>query len=361
MSSQASHLRLRLARADFTLSLDLTLPGHGITVLFGASGSGKTSVLRCVAGLERAHDSRVHIGGETWQDDATGCFVPTWRRAVGYVFQEASLFEHLDVRANLHFGLRRTPSATGSHGLAQAIDLLGIAHLLPRAVTELSGGERQRVAIARALVTQPRVLLLDEPLAALDHARRQDILPWLERLRDQLHVPMLYVTHSADEVARLADHLVVLERGQVQATGPVAEVLARADQPVVLGEDAGALLTGQILARDAQWQLAQVGFPGGTLWVRDHGQALGQTLRLRVLARDVSLATERPQHTSIQNILPGQLVSLRNDTHPSQALARVACGDTLILARLTRRAAAALALQPGQPLWVQIKSVAVIE
>jgi molybdate transport system ATP-binding protein len=356
-----ARLRLSLPRAEFSLQVDLQLPAQGITAVFGASGAGKTSLLRCVAGLERAGGGYVGIGGDVWQDDAAGVFVPAWRRPVGYVFQEASLFEHLDVRGNLAFGATRARPRAGPQVLQDAIELLGLGPLLARRPAQLSGGERQRVAIARALATQPRVLLLDEPLAALDRARRQDILPWLERLRDSLHTPMLYVTHAADEVARLADHLVVLSRGQVAAAGPVAEVLAAVHGPVVMGEDAGALLQAKVGERDARWQLQRVDFAGGHLWLRDDGLALGRPVRLRVLARDVSLATARPQHTSIQNLLPGVVETLAADAHPSQALVRVACGPTLLLARVTQRAVVELQLRPGVPVWAQVKAVALIE
>ncbi|NQW81627.1 MAG: molybdenum ABC transporter ATP-binding protein [Polaromonas sp.] len=353
-------MRLKLQRAAFALDVDLELPGQGITVLFGVSGSGKTSLLRCVAGLERTPDARVAIAGETWQDDATGIYLPTWQRPLGYVFQEASLFEHLTVRGNLQFGLQRAKDADSS-ALNAAIDLLGIAALLERKTSQLSGGERQRVAIARALATQPRLLLLDEPLAALDHARRQDILPWLERLRDELKIPMLYVTHSSDEVARLADTLVVLDAGQVKACGPVAEVLARLDIPVVLGDDAGALLSARIEERDERWQLARLAFNGGSLWVRDTGLPLGRQVRVRVLARDVSIALDPPSQTSIQNVLPCVVQAIGPDTHASQTLIQLQCGQSVLLARVTARAVDALQLKPGMQVWAQVKSVALVE
>jgi molybdate transport system ATP-binding protein len=360
MSAPLSRLRLKLNRANFTLDIDLELPGQGITVLFGVSGSGKTSLLRCVAGLERTPGALVSIAGETWQDDAAGVYLPTWQRPLGYVFQEASLFEHLNVRGNLQFGLKRSKGADSSV-LNAAINLLGIAALLERKTSQLSGGERQRVAIARALATQPRLLLLDEPLAALDHTRRQDILPWLERLRDELKIPMLYVTHSSDEVARLADTLVVLDAGQVKACGPVAEVLAGLDILVVLGEDAGALLSAHIETRDARWQLAQLAFNGGSLWVRDTGLPLGKKVRVRVLARDVSIALDKPTHSSIQNLLPSVVLAMGPDTHPSQSLVRLQCGDSILLARVTARAVHALQLTPGMQVWAQVKSVALVE
>lgn len=354
-------VRLNLPRTDFALQVDLSLPLHGITVLFGASGSGKTSVLRCVAGLEKARDARIAIGEEVWQDDAKGLFVPTHQRAMGYVFQEASLFTHLDVMGNLRYALKRSRSAQSGKSLETAIELLGIAHLLQRQPAQLSGGERQRVAIARALATDPRVLLLDEPMAALDQARKQDILPWLERLRDELHIPMVYVTHSSDELARLADHLVVLDRGKVQAAGPAQAVMTAIEPAVVVGQDAGALLQGQVVAIDAPWHLAQVSFPGGALWVRDSGLKVGQAVRLRVLAQDVSLTTEEPRNTSIQNHLPCVVDAIAADAHPSQCLIRVRCGESFLLARITRRALAALNLNVASVAWVQVKSVAIVQ
>jgi molybdate transport system ATP-binding protein len=225
----------------------------------------------------------------------------------------------------------------------------------------LSGGERQRVAIARALATQPRLLLLDEPLAAIDHARRQDILPWLERLRDELKIPMLYVTHASEEVARLADTLVVLDAGQVKACGPVAEVLAGLNIPVVLGDDAGALLSASIEARDERWQLAQLKFDGGSLWVRDTGLPLGRQVRVRVLARDVSIALDKPSHTSIQNLLPCVVQAIGPDTHASQSLIQLLCGQSVLMARVTSRAVNELQLAPGMQVWAQVKSVALVE
>jgi molybdate transport system ATP-binding protein len=361
-------------RGAFRLRADLALPGAGITVLFGPSGSGKTTLLRAVAGLERVPGARIALGDAVWQDDARGVFVPTWQRPLGYVFQEASLFDHLSVAGNLRYGLRRVKAPGGEAALEQAIELLGIGHLLARRPAALSGGERQRVAIARALATRPRLLLLDEPLAALDHARRQDILPWLERLRDELRLPMLYVTHSADELARLASHLVVLGDGAVRASGPVAEVLASVQAPVVVGEDAGVLLHGALAGRDPRWHLARVAVGEHTVWLRDPGPAvpLGRAVRLRVLARDVSLARQRPLDSSIQNSLPAVVEAVGDDAHPAQALVRLrlqtprqevpghdAAGPAL-LARVTRRALHQLEIGPGAAVWAQVKSVALV-
>jgi molybdate transport system ATP-binding protein len=358
-------LQLRLARADFDVRVDVQLPAHGISVIYGPSGCGKTTLLRCVAGLEPSAQGRVQVRHEVWQDDTHHVRLPTHQRALGYVFQEASLFDHLDVAGNLAYGHARAENAS-RNAMSQAvqphvIELLGIGHLLKRRSHELSGGERQRVAIARALVTQPRLLLLDEPLAALDHARRQDVLPWLEKLRDDLNIPMLYVTHAVDEVARLADTLVVMDAGRVKANGPVADVLTQTDLPVVVGEDAGALLTGMVLALDAQWHLAQVGFAGGALWVRDSGLQVGQTVRLRVLARDVSVTLHEATQTSIQNHLPCVVEAIMPEAHPSQTLLRLRCGGSMLLARLTARGVHALGLQIGMPVWAQVKSVALVK
>ena len=358
--TDALTVRLALPRADFILDVDLRLPASGITVLFGRSGSGKTSILRSVAGLEKGSAARIVVGGEVWQDDAMGVFLPTHRRALGYVFQEASLFAHLDVQGNLDYGRRRTRAPGAQQRLGEVVELLGIGHLLGRKVGQLSGGERQRVAIARALATMPRLLLLDEPLAALDAARRQDILPWLEKLHAELKLPMLYVTHSADELARLADHVVVLEQGRVKAAGPVDAVLAAIDAPAVVGDEAGALVHGVIAERSEQWHLARVDFDHGSFWLRDGGLALGTPVRLRVLARDVSLANREPLGTSIQNHFACVVESIAADTHPSQVLVRVSCGRTALVGRITRRALAELGLEAGSPAWVQVKSVALL-
>lgn len=357
--SDSIEARLRVNFGEFTLDTDLRLPGTGVTALFGPSGSGKTTLLRCFAGLQRAAEGRLTINGDCWHDDSRKLFLPTHRRPLGYVFQEASLFTHLSVRRNLEFGMKRVVAAERRVAWDQAIELLGIAHLLERMPSGLSGGERQRVGIARALLTSPRLLLLDEPLAALDLARKQEILPYLERLHDELSIPVLYVSHSPDEVARLADHIVVLEQGKVLAAGPLADTLARLDLPIRLGEDAGVVLEGTLAERDAQWHLARVDFAGGSLWVRDIGTPVGRQVRLRILARDVSVALQRFD-SSIVNSLPATVFAHGEDNHPALVLMRLQVGDEFVLARLTRRSAAHLNLAVGQQVWVQIKAVALL-
>ena len=349
--------RFRLDWPGFSLDVNLALPGRGVTALFGHSGSGKTTLLRCIAGLERAREGRLAVDGEVWQD--AGCWLPPHKRPIGYVFQEASLFAHLTVLGNLRYGLIRISSAQRV-SLDHAIELLGIAHLLDRKPDRLSGGERQRVGIARALAVSPRLLLMDEPLAALDLKRKQEILPYLERLHDELSIPVLYVSHSPDEVARLADYLVAMEGGRVLANGPLGDTLARLDLPIRLGEDAGAILDGTVGEVDKNWHLARVDFDGGSLWARDQGLSVGRRVRVRVLARDVSLA-EHPGTSSIQNVLRGCVDSLGDDEHPGLALVRVRIGSSMLLARLTKRAAASLGVKPSLELWVQVKSVALME
>ncbi|MFA7241361.1 MAG: molybdenum ABC transporter ATP-binding protein [Sulfuricellaceae bacterium] len=351
--------RFLLRYADFTLDVDLTLPGRGVTALFGHSGSGKTTLLRLIAGLEHAPGGRLAVNGETWQDGRL--FLPTHRRPLGYVFQEASLFPHLTARGNLEYGMKRASGALERAALEHVIELLGIGHLLERKADQLSGGERQRVAIARALAVKPRLLLMDEPLAALDIKRKQEILPYLERLRDELDIPVLYVSHSPDEVARLADFLVVMEGGRALTNGPLGETLARLDLPIKLGEDVGVVLDAIVGERDATWHLARMDFPGGSLWTRDKGIALGRKVRVRVLARDVSLSAQRQEHTSIQNHLYGRVDAVVDDEHPGLALVRVLVGQTALVARLTKRSADALGIAPEQDVWLQVKSVALLE
>lgn len=341
----------------FNLSVNLSLPAQGVTALFGPSGSGKTTLLRCMAGLIRAPHGLLEVNGETWQSAAH--FRPTHLRPLGYVFQEASLFPHLTVQANLNFGLRRQKKPQPER-LNHAIELMGIGHLLARKPQGLSGGERQRVSLAQALSLAPELLLMDEPLSALDMPRKLEILPYLERLKNELEIPIIYVSHATDEVARLADYLVVMKDGRTQAQGPLSDVLARLDLPIRLGEDAGALLHARIGLIDNQWHLARMDFPGGSLWTKDPGLPLNTAVRVRVLARDVSLAQLEPGPTSIQNLLRGQIDAISEDEHLSQLLVRVLIGESLLIARMTKRSAASLEIQIGQTIWVQVKSVALL-
>ena len=353
--------QLRLQRGAFTLDLALALPARGVSALFGPSGCGKTTVLRALAGLEHAA-GRVALGDVVWQDDATRCFVPTHRREIGYVIQDAALFPHLDVRRNLDYGRKRIAPPRRRVALEQAIELLGIGALMARQPDTLSGGERQRVAIARALATSPALLLMDEPLAALDAARKAELLPYLKRLHRELSIPVVYVSHALDEVAQLADHLVLMDQGRVLASGALGDMLSRLDLPSLRGEAAGVVLDAVVAERDADWQLVrlQLAGSGHSLWSRDTGLAPGSTLRVRVLARDVSLAVTSQSGSSIGNQLPAVVEAIADDEHPALALVRVRLGTLPLVARLTRRSVHALALQPGQPVWAQVKTVALL-
>ena len=352
--------RFQLGFPNFSLDVDLCLPARGISALFGPSGSGKTTCLRVIAGLERASGATITVEGDIWQDDARGIFIPTHARAIGYVFQEASLFAHLDVQRNLEFGLRRIPSAARRVTVAQAVDMLGIGHLLQRGARTLSGGERQRVAIARALLTSPRLLLMDEPLAALDAARKAEIMPYLERLHAELDMPVLYVSHAMDEVARLADHLVLLEEGRVVASGPIGELMTRLDLTVAHGDAAGALVEATIVAYDTRYHLSCAEFSGGQLLLARQDVALGSTVRIRIQARDVSLCLQPPRDSSILNSVAATVAALSDDA-PGQVMVALDAGATRLLARITRKSAEALALAPGTPVHAQIKGVAIVK
>ena len=352
---------LALSRGAFTLDVALSLPTDGVSALFGPSGCGKTTLLRCLAGLERAPDGRVVVDGQAWQDGAA--FVPTHRRAVGVVFQEASLFEHLDVRANVAFGWKRLAPDQRRISLDDAIAWTGIEPLLARSTPGLSGGERQRVAIARALAVSPRLLLMDEPLAALDAARKAEILPAIERLHALSGIAIVYVSHAIGEVARLADHVVLMDAGRAVASGPVGELLSRLDLPLPPGEDAGVVLQGEVGALDVPFHLARLDVPGAAFWTRDPALPVGHRIRLRVLARDVSLSLAAQPDSSIVNQIPATVEALADDTHPSQVLVRLRthAGDSALLARVTRRSAQALALAPGVGVWAMVKSVALLD
>jgi molybdate transport system ATP-binding protein len=352
-----------LARRDFRLDLRLALPARGVSALFGPSGCGKTTTLRLLAGLEQAPGGRLRVQGDTWQDAAARVFVPAHRRPIGYVFQEASLFEHLDVRGNVEFGLRRVPARDRRVSLERAVDLLGIASLMDRRPRTLSGGERQRVGMARALATSPRLLLLDEPLAALDAARKAEILPYLESLHAELDIPVVYVSHAIDEVARLADHLVLMESGQIRAAGPTTDLLTRLDLPLTLDDAASAVLQATVVGHDADDQLIEVRFaeaPQARLWLTGpRARPPASALRVRVLARDVSIALSRPADSSIQNLLPARVSAVRADRH-GQSLVVLDCYGQRLLARLTDRAVRQLDLSPGREVIAQIKGAAVL-
>jgi molybdate transport system ATP-binding protein len=354
------HARLALSHPCFSLDVDLGLPETGITAVFGPSGCGKTSLLRCIAGLERGQ-GRVAVGEAVWQDSDAGIFLPTHQRRLGFVFQEASLFSHLPVRQNLEYGMKRAGLAWDKEADALA-DLLGIGHLLCRMPGKLSGGERQRVAIARALLSRPRLLLMDEPLAALDAAKKQEILPLIEGLRQKLSIPVLYVSHAPDEAARLADHLVLMEGGRALACGPLAEMLLQPGLADAFGEEAGAALEAEVAAHEADG-LTRLAFAGGNLFAGRSLHAVGAKVRCRVRAADVSIALSPPTGTSILNILPATVAGIAELQAQGHVLVRLALqgqGKPALLARITKRSCAALGLAPGLAVFAQVKAVALL-
>jgi len=346
-------MRYVLQRPSFRLDVDVAIPMHGITGVYGRSGSGKTSLLRCIAGLEVPESGRLVVAGDTWQDESNTR--PVHRREIGYVFQEPRLFEHLDVLGNIEFGARRRNGNAAD--LAAVVDMLGLHQLLDRRPGALSGGESQRVAIARALRCAPRFVLMDEPLASLDSARKAEILPFLERLHAESSIPVIYVSHNIDEICRLCDHLLVIDEGRVVASGELQQVLLRTDLPMLAGEEAGAVIEGAVCAYDKQDQLLCLKIDAGEIWVPADARKPGSSLRIRVRANDVSLCRSRPGQSSILNILPAVVESIQEEQGASD-LVRLAIGKDRLLARVTRRSIREIGVVPGGELFVQLKSVA---
>ncbi len=351
--------QFKLDYRTFKLDVDLRLPSSGITVLFGHSGSGKTTLLRCIAGLQHAPQGFLSINGNLWQDSDNKLFLPTHKRSLGYVFQEANLFAHLTVLDNLAYGLKRIIQKPNTEKFNQIIELLGIEHLMERMPERLSGGERQRVAIARALVLNPEVLLMDEPLASLDSKRKQEIMPFLTRLHNELNIPVLYVTHSQQEVAQLADYLVVLENGNVQAAGLLSDTFSRVDLPLAQDKQASSVWQVTVIEHEAAYRLTRVAFAGGELSVPAMDAALGISLRIQIYARDVSITLEVAKATSILNVLPATITNIVDD-EDGQSVVRLQVGNSPLLAHITRKSAQLLALKTGMKVYVQIKGTSIL-
>jgi molybdate transport system ATP-binding protein len=350
-------LRHRFGTDGFAIEAEFTAPDSGVTALFGPSGCGKSTILATVAGLLRPAVARVVLDGTVLLDTQVPVFVPPERRRCGVVFQDARLFPHLSVASNLRYGLRRAPRATDGPGFDEVVDLLGIAPLLARRPGRLSGGERQRVALGRALLARPRLLLMDEPLAALDATRRAEVLPFLARLRDAARIPVLYITHALDEVDALADHLVLLDAGRVLAAGTVEGLSARTDLPLAARRDAGALIACTIEAHDTVRGLSRLGFDGGTFLTPLRPEPVGTSARVRLRAHDIAVATEPPRGISTQNILPATLAGISDVASSHEVFLRLAVGPTVMLARVTRDSVARLGLHPGMTLWAVVKAV----
>lgn len=348
-----------LQAGHFILQVDFQTPGQGVTAVFGASGSGKTTLLRCIAGLERAPQGFLEVNGNCWQDESRHFFLPTHQRPLGYVFQEASLFSHLSVRKNLEYGLRRTPVEQRKVAFEDAIELLGVAPLLKRNPKRLSGGERQRVAIARALLTSPKLLLMDEPLAALDNNSKAEILPYLETLHAELSIPVLYITHAMPEVMRLADNILLLENGKLIGNGTLLEVLTRLDLPLSHTYEAGVVIEAKVVEHDQPFHLTYLEFSGGRLSLRCEDLAQGSTVRVVLNAKDVSLALENEVHSSILNIFQATILEIAEES-PGQLMIKLDVNGALLLARITKKSGVLLNLQIGMKVYARVKSVALL-
>jgi molybdate transport system ATP-binding protein len=349
----------RIAFGDFTLDVAHRTPLEGITALFGPSGCGKSTLLRIISGLEPAARGRIRFGDATWQDDSRGIFEPPHRRSVGYVFQDVRLFPHLTVAGNLRYAEKRSRGQGSEITLDGVISALELAPLMNRRTSSLSGGERQRVAIGRTLLTRPRLLLMDEPLAALDVRRKGEILPYIEKLPNSFGLPVIYVTHSIDEVARLAKRILALAAGRKVADGPVADVLERLDLQSVTGRfEAGVVLTARVTGHDREFRLTHLDHHGQEIVMPMAELAVGDEVRLRIRARDVALATQRPEGISVRNIMSGSVTEVVEEPETAFAETLIDIGGAKMRARLTRAAVAELGLVPGKPVFALIKSIA---
>ena len=349
--------RIQLSRSAFNLDVQFEIPGTGVTALFGQSGSGKSTLLRCLAGLERAATGALHVGEVCWQDESRRIFLAPHQRALGYVFQDARLFPHLNVRRNLEFGWKRIAPLQRQIEFDQVVQWMGLEKLLQRATPRLSGGEQQRVAIARALLTSPQLLIMDEPLAALDAAAKAEILPYLERLHLQLAIPMIYVSHALEEVVRLADNMLLLKEGKLIASGELKSVMTRLDLPLSHLDEAASVIDAAVSGHDEAYHLTYLIFSGGQITVTRQALTAGSQVRVRILARDVSVTLNRPEQTSILNVFEATISEL-GEHSPSQLLVKLLVGTDQLLARITRKSAALLNLKPGSQVFVQVKSVA---
>ncbi len=348
-------VELRHSFGAFKLEVAFHIEHGGVTALFGPSGAGKTSVINAVAGLLGPDQGRIAIDGRVVLDTKKGVFVPVRDRRTGYVFQDARLFPHMSVKNNLRFGWRRAENPAGKDEVGRVVELLGLSHLLARSPKALSGGEKSRVALGRALLASPDILLLDEPLAALDAARRSEILPYLERLRDEAKLPMIYVSHAVDEVARLADDIVVLRDGRSVEQGSVFDLLTRLNSDV---DPVGAVLDTRVVSHRPSDGLSALSFAGGQLIVSRIARPVGARVRVRVRAEDIMLGLEEPRAISANNVLPARVIAIRKDDGP-QAEVQLACGASRLVARITRASVARLALAPDLAVFAIIKSVIV--
>lgn len=347
---------IRHRQGDFNVEARFEGAGR-LTALFGPSGSGKSTLINLIAGLIRPNEGRIEVDGKVLVDTRAGVYVPRHKRRIGMVFQDARLFPHMSVRSNLLYGRWFTPAAERYMEMDAIVDLLGIGTLLDRKPSNLSGGEKQRVAIGRALLSSPRLLLMDEPLAALDEARKGEILPYIERLRDEMKIPIVYVSHSVAEVARLASDVVVLAQGMVAASGPVTEILQRLDLlPASERGEGGSLVETVVQRHDDAFSMSVLSSAAGEIHIPRIDIAVGQPVRLRIRARDVMIATERPKGLSALNVLAGRIDDIADGAGGEREV-RIDCNGVSVLSRITEQSRQALALAPGLPVYAVVKTV----
>lgn len=359
-SSIVANLKTSL-RSDaqvFELEVNSEFPSQGITAILGESGSGKTTLLRCIAGLEKKVLGQLRVGDTTWLDE-NQC-VPTHKREIGFVFQDARLFEHLNVYGNLQFAIKRSHEKVNKAFYEEVVSALDIGALLQHKPEQLSGGEKQRVAIARALLIKPKMLIMDEPLASLDNARKQDLLNYLLALQNTFQLPMLYVSHSTEEVCKLADHVIVLKQGKVFIQGSINEVFSSAQLPHIYRQETSTIIKATVIEKNERWNLIRAEFDGNELWLQDQNQAVGQPVRLRILASDVSLSLKDEKESTIMNRLEGRIAGIELDKSGATALVTIDLMRTEVVAQVTRKSIDDLFLMVGMTIWAQIKSVAIM-
>lgn len=351
------HCAIELHRDDFSMKADFNIPAKGVLGIFGHSGSGKTTILRSIAGLEKDLQGTIIFNDQIWLDNKI--HLSSQDRKIGYIFQESLLFPHMSVNDNLHYGLKRTQKiATSAINKKHLLELLNIGHLLNRQPHKLSGGEKQRIAIARALLKNPQMLLMDEPLAALDEKRKQEILPFLEDLHDELNIPMLYVSHSIDEVSRLCDRMIIMDHGSITFNGSMHEALISPKSSLATSDNAAAILEGKVVSYDKEFKLSSIETDNGNVIQVQGNFNKDRILRLKILANNISLCLSNTNDTTILNKLSGQIHALIEECE-SNILLQISIHNDIILARITKKAYQTLRLCLGQSVFVHIKSVAV--
>lgn len=350
--------RFLLQRQDFCLDVDFNLPDTGVTVVFGESGSGKTTLLRCIAGLESPSKGVFKLINDHWQSQLA-C-LPTHKRPLGFVFQDAGLLPHLNVWQNLNYAIKRCLEKPTVDQIDEVIAVMDIRGLMQRTPDQLSGGERQRVAIARALLSQPKLLLMDEPLASLDEARKNEILPYLEKIKRQYRLPIIYITHSVEEMNRLADFVILMKKGQIEYQGEALPLFSRLDASFQSGDQASVVIEGNIMAKDALYHLDEVLVGSSIIRICQSEYQPGELVRIRILAKDVSLTLSEQNDSSILNRIPVTIAEINRKDSPSTALVRVLFGDQSLISRTTLKSIELLSLKVGDKIWAQIKSAAIL-